>query len=49
MSERVSCRRRPFVQVVGSSEIIGRARRLRKGLGGTLRQVGVLAAAGFGR
>ena len=31
--------------VVGDAELIARARRLRKGLGGTMRQTGVLAAA----
>jgi len=33
--------------LVGSSEFIKRARRVRKGLGGGMRQVGVLAAAGL--
>jgi len=33
--------------VLGSSELMLRARRLRKGLGGTMRQTGVLAAAGL--
>ena len=33
--------------VVGSGELMRRARRLRKGLGGTMRQTGVLAAAGL--
>ena len=33
--------------VVGSSELIAKGRRLRKGLGGTMRQTGVLAAAGL--
>lgn len=33
--------------LVGSSEFIGRARRIRKMLGGTMRQVGILAAAGL--
>lgn len=32
---------------VGSAEIVARARRLRKGLGGVMRQTGVLAAAGL--
>ena len=33
--------------VVGTEEMIARGRRLRKGLGGTMRQTGVLAAAGL--
>ena len=33
--------------VVGASEFVKRCRKLRKGLGGTTRQVGVLAAAGL--
>src|SRR5688572_8873591 len=33
--------------LVGQGELIGRARRVRKMLGGTMRQVGVLAAAGL--
>ena len=33
--------------LVGSKELIDRARRIRKMLGGTMRQVGVLAAAGI--
>lgn len=33
--------------VVGSGELIAKGRRLRKGLGGTMRQTGVLAAAGL--
>jgi len=33
--------------VVGSAERIGRCRKLRKGLGGGMRQVGVIAAAGL--
>jgi len=33
--------------LVGSSDLIKRARRIRKGLGGGMRQVGVLAAAGL--
>jgi threonine aldolase len=33
--------------IVGSAELIAKARRLRKGLGGTMRQTGVLAAAGL--
>jgi len=33
--------------VLGSAEMIAKARRLRKGLGGTMRQTGVLAAAGL--
>jgi threonine aldolase len=33
--------------LVGSSELIAKGRRLRKMLGGTLRQVGILAAAGL--
>jgi threonine aldolase len=33
--------------LIGSAEVIGRARRLRKMLGGGMRQVGILAAAGL--
>ena len=33
--------------LVGTREVIGRARRVRKMLGGTMRQVGILAAAGI--
>ena len=33
--------------IVGSAELVAKARRLRKGLGGTMRQTGVLAAAGL--
>lgn len=33
--------------LIGSKELIGRARRLRKALGGGMRQVGILAAAGL--
>ena len=33
--------------LVGGTELIGRARRIRKMLGGTMRQVGILAAAGL--
>src|SRR5258707_1329332 len=33
--------------LVGRKDVIGRARRIRKMLGGTMRQVGVLAAAGI--
>jgi len=33
--------------VVGSADLVAKARRLRKGLGGTMRQTGVLAAAGL--
>ena len=33
--------------IVGSAELVGRGRRLRKALGGTMRQTGVLCAAGL--
>jgi threonine aldolase len=33
--------------LVGNAELIARARRVRKMLGGTMRQVGILAAAGI--
>lgn len=45
MSKGLSC---PVGSVVcGSAEFIGKARRIRKGLGGGMRQAGILAAAGI--